>query len=348
MKHGWIWVLIGACVFGAPAGPIAAQDPIAYVWDNDDGQPIQNRSWCKQDNWNPKGTPGSIDSATIPELDQNHQYPIFDCEDPGTIASLTIDANSNSHVELTFQNSGDPRVLIIEDRDGLNILGDNSDVLIRNNGVLQLNGGGVATIGGTIRFDNAETTAPKFVLGDGSNLTIKGDGNSTVTFVAAYRTLITGQVAAPDDAEVLVLSSDVRMCGSFDIDVLLVNNGRVQTAVDCGLDPGEREKPGTINLICHPKGGSGYWLVDGGKGTGSGEESKLNVDTGLASTGNLLIWKYGWAIFSRPGTFVRDTFWDGSPNDSGHLMVRRGGTLRVRKNLAFDAHRWDVKCVPSE
>ncbi|RJP33203.1 MAG: hypothetical protein C4547_12850 [Phycisphaerales bacterium] len=313
-----------------------------FTWTNGDG----DRAWTNPLNWDydgqsPAYPSNQYDTATIPCInpgcngDDQEDYPIFDSSEI-TIGSLTINASTNFH-ELTFAaNQTTPRKLIIASRDGLTLNNGHADILLQENSRLQLDGGGVIDLRGAIVFDNAGSTPPRFILGDGTTLTVRhAKQNDDVTFQGVEKGLITGEVAAQNDrAETLVLASGAYIRGSFDIDVILLNNGEVHTAPDDG-------DPGVINLVCHPKAGSGHWYVDGGVGTGQGQESTLLVATGLNGTGRIAIDRFGWFIVERPAAFVHD----GVSGDTGNMSIREGGTLRVKADIAFDVHLWTTDCL---
>jgi len=328
MRFSHILVLILAIV------PLAAAED--YTWTNDGGD--GDRSWTDPDNWTTEGDspayPSSqYDTATIPQLaGERTDYPIFDSAEI-TIGALTITGTVAGNVhELTFaSNDTTPRRLIIAGRDGLKLTGNDSTILLQKNSRLQLDGGGIADIEGAVVFDNGGSAPPRFVVGDGSTLTVV-NSSTNGTFRGVTKGLITGEKATENDLpEVLVLASTAVMIGSFDIDLLFVNNGQIYTELN--------DQPGTINLVCQAKTGRGIWDVDGGT---SQTLSNLVVTAPWFSSGPVYVHKNGWLEVERHMSIIAGY----SYANYRRFRLDEGGTVRVSANVVFDAARWPYQCLP--
>ncbi len=343
MDHYVKILLLLALVLAGP--PVLMMDAPAMAnltvteWTNGDN----DRAWMNGNNWS-NGVPDESNIALIPNTlpnDQN-EYPILDTAAAQEIGQLVIQAQYAGVDELIIAgHSTNARVLKVLTRDGIYLAGASSnDATIRlgEKAELWVSGGGVLGPDGEIIFDasagDPQDNPPRFVLGDGSTLTIRSDlqsGSGSPEFIAVTKTLITGEVAAQDDlAETLVLGFSGRMYGNYDIDTILVNNGHVYTSFD--------DDPGDINLLCHPKSGSGYWDVDGGDDQ---TQSTLTIEAGLVTSAAVYVHPYGRMRVRRPTTISQRP---GFPTDH-RLRLEEPSHLIVRQDRVFDANRWPTLCV---
>lgn len=325
-------LLILLAGLAAPAYASSHTCTIPVVWTNDG----PGRLWSTDANWSTGAAPKTKDQCvTIPDMgDQQSSYPVFATADTIKIGSLTITGFQSDWDELTFDATGTLKELVIVDRDGLVLSDNRSNIKLQRNSELWVTGGGVLDSIGDIVF-NASDDPPKFVLGNGTTLTVTGG-----LFTGVTKGLITGEVdPGADLAETLVLVGTGGIRGFFDIDVILVNNGYVHTSPNADV-PYPGSVRGTINLTCHPKTGWGSWMIDGG--TGAGNKSKLVLDTGLVASGDITIEEYGYLRVRRPTSIIQGLH--GGPA----LTLKEGGKFRVKTDRVFDADRWKLQCVVLE
>jgi len=321
-----------------------------FTWTGADGG---NTNWNDADNWSgAAGYPGDgvggvkDDIAKIPGSLADNKYPVVFNDDDITIKRLEIEGKAGEDDLVFLSDDASHKLRIDTHPTGADpIAADKAALSIGTDGVMKLQEKSelwftsseietfVIDIDGTLEFaDGTGDDMPELVIGDGKTVTIEDDG--VLKGTSGGR--ITGEVGNPDCPDTLVLGSDAQMKGSFVIDTILYNHGYVHTG---------DTTPGTIELTCHPKGGTGHWHVDGG--TSSEALSRLIVNTNVGGCGYVEVYNFGVLSVNRHMSVSTNVFREApGPRACGYLYLTRGGKIEVQKGIRFEIDRFDTVDCP--
>lgn len=281
-----------------------------------------NSNWDNGSNWT--RTSGSTrnwpddptDIAKI--LTTSSNYPIIVSGD-GTIEVASLISTVNVFPFLTLDDNSELKIYAA---DGLSFQGD---IDIDKGAKLWVLGGGRLVMGNWLNFTGAtsEGDRPEFILGDGTTLYALSSGR--IRSDTEHGALIRGVPGG--DEEYLVLMDGVTLNGSFAVDVGLVNQTIVMTAIE-GLGT-TNTVPVTMRLSCVPKMGLGNWKVNGGDDE---NPAKIIVDAALVGYGHVYVYDDGTLDVNRHFSLM------------DHLNVFRGGKLKVAKEVLFGVDQFTSGC----
>jgi len=218
-----------------------------YTWNGS-----EDSLWTNENNWDSPPPGGGFpqantDTAAIPNSSIN---PVVNTNI--TVGTVRITGNTAT-VTVGTSGSG-TRDLLITDPDGLTIAAG-ATLIIQRQGVVEISGGGRATLDGTgmIEFtagSGSAATPGKLVIS--KHLVLGPRETSATKILGTDPGIITGGNDDTDEANknLLILSFGAQIRGLVTIEVNLINNGQVIA-----------DTAGSLILTGTPKMGDGCWEV---------------------------------------------------------------------------------------
>jgi len=336
--YAWICLVLCAVVCVAP---VIGQE--VFTWTGAD-----NNNWTNADNWSSAepgyedeypGEDGDDDVVTIPDGLNSNKYPVKYNTTGLTIGRLIIEPDVDQTevpVELEFKSDGNPHVLKIAPDQSVGMAANVWPLDMGVDTVLKLQSKSelwfvtdaemYLAANSALQFaDGTGANAPKLVIADGQTVTLQGLG----TLAGISEAKITGQVANPDGVEVFVLGNTdgnpPKVRGTVTIDTILYSHGEVHTGLDATTH-------GTITLVCHPKGGTGSWWVDGGE---SGELAALILNASLAGAGVMTVFNFGTLTVNYPFSIMELV-----DNAEEEFTLKRGAKVQISAGVLFEMERF--------